>query len=278
MWVYETLHSDIKLALRGDQIYRKKTKYQDCRIYKTPRFGQMLVLDGVIQTTEKDEFIYHEMLTHPLLLMHPNPKKILIIGAGDGGVLREVLKHKVKEVTLVEIDKEIIAFSEKYLPFLNNGAFADKRTRVIIEDGANFAQNTKEKFDIVIVDSSDPIGPAKVLFSKTFYKNIFSILKEKGLMIRQTGAVALQENILKENYKILKKIFPYIAPQLAAVPTYVGGFFSFIIAAKGINFQNIPYAVILKKYSKLKLKTKYYNPQIHFASTKLPNNLKEAVK
>lgn len=278
MWFYETLHSDIRLALQGKQICRKKTAYQDCRIYETSSFGRVLLLDGVIQTTEKDESIYHEMLTHPLLLTHPKPEKILVIGAGDGGILREVLKYNVKKVVLVEIDKEIISFSKKYFPFLSNGAFEDERVKIVIDDGAKFIRKTEEKFDIIIIDSSDPVGPAKVLFSKKFYQGIFSILNDLGLMIRQTGSVMLQLDVLKENYKILKRIFPHTIVQVAAIPTYIGGFFSFVIASKSINLQKMSRKTIVNKYERLNLKTKYYNPEIHFASTKLPNSLKEVIR
>jgi spermidine synthase len=276
MWFYETLYPDIKLGLKGKLIYKKKTPYQDLKIYETPRFGKVLVLDGVVQTTEKDEFIYHEMLTHPVLLAHPKPEKILIIGAGDGGVLREVLKHKkIKKVCMVEIDKAVISASQKYLPSISQGAFRDRRAKIIIDDGAKFIRETKEKFDIVIIDSPDPIGVAKVLFSKKFYQNIFSILKSEGMTIRQTGSTILQPREVKDNYKLLAKVFPVVVVQIAAIPTYIGGFFSFCIASKKINPFSIPYKKLLAKYNQLNLKTKYYNPQIHFASAKSPNYMEE---
>ncbi|MCK5179257.1 MAG: bis-aminopropyl spermidine synthase family protein, partial [Candidatus Omnitrophica bacterium] len=165
MWIYETLYPDIKIGLKGKLLYKKKTSYQDMQIYDTQRFGKLLLLDGAIQTTEKDEFIYHEMITHPVLFMHPKPENILVIGGGDGGVLREVLKHRVKKVILVEIDEKVIKFSERYFPSLSKGAFRNSRVKIVIEDGAKFIRETKEKFDIVIVDSPDPVGVAKVLFS-----------------------------------------------------------------------------------------------------------------
>lgn len=278
MWIYETLHNGVKLALQAKQLCRKKTQYQDCRIYETSAFGKALFLDGVIQTTEADEFIYHEMLTHPPLLSHPQPKSILLIGAGDGGVLREVLKHPIKKVTLVEIDADVIKFSKQYLNFLNKNAFADRRLKIIIDDGAKFAVRTKEKFDLALIDSPDPIGPAKILFSKKFYQNIFSLLTTNGLMIRQTGSTMLQRYVLKENYRIVKKIFPYLAVQVVSVPTYIGGFFSFLIGSKKINPEKLSHQAVLRRYNKLKLKTKYYNPDIHFASLKLPNYLQEVVR
>jgi spermidine synthase len=278
MWFYETLYPDIKLGLRGKLIYKKKTPYQDLRIYKSSRFGNVLVLDGAIQTTQKDEFIYHEMLTHPVLFLHPNPKNILVIGAGDGGVLREVLKHKIKKAVLVEIDEEVIKLSKKYLASICRNSFENKKVEIVIEDGAKFIKNTKEKFDIAIIDSPDPVGVAKVLFSKRFYENIYSVLTPEGIMIRQTGSTILQKGELKQNYNILKEKFRYLAVQLACIPTYIGGFFSFIIASKKIDPYKASYKEILNRYKNLKLKTKYYNPEIHFASLVLPNYVEEELK
>lgn len=275
MWTFETLFPNIKLGLQGKLIHKRKTPYQDLKIYDTPCLGKALVLDGNTQTTEKDEFIYHEMMTHPVLSVHPKPEKVLIIGAGDGGILREALKYPtVKEACMVEIDEDVITASKKYLPFISNGAFEDKRAKIIIGDGARFAAQTKEKFDIAIIDSPDPAGPAKVLFSKKFYQNIFAILKNDGIMIRQTGSTLLQPQEVRDNYKLLSGIFASCAIQIAAIPTYIGGFFSFVIASKKINLNSVPYKKIARQYAKLNLKTKYYNPDIHFAGLKLPNYLK----
>lgn len=279
MWFYERLYPDIKIGVKGKLIYKKKTHFQDLRIYKTPRFGNMLTLDGAIQTTAKDEFIYHEMLTHPVLLSCPNPKKVLVVGAGDGGILREVLKHKVEKAYIVEIDNEVIRTSKRYLPSINDGAFArNRRVEIVIDDGAKFIQRTGEKFDVVIVDSPDPLGVARVLFSKKFYKNINSVLTDKGMMIRQTGSTILQPEEIKQNYRIMKQVFPYVSVQLAAIPTYIGGFFSFLIASKKINPEKVSLGKIQQRYKKLNLKTKYYNPQIHFASRKLPNYLRSIIR
>lgn len=274
MWFYEKLYSDIKLGIKAKLIYKKKTAYQDIKIYSTPVLGKLLLLDGVIQTTEKDEFIYHEMMTHPVLMAHPNPQKVLIIGGGDGGILREVLKYSLKSAYLIEIDEEVIKASKKLLPSICGQAFNDKRAAIIIDDGEKFIRHTKEKFDIIIVDSSDPTGAAKVLFSKKFYQNIFSVLKENGMMIRQTGSTFFQSAELKNNYKLLAKIFPVVTVQIAAIPVYIGGLFSFVIGSKKINPETVSYRKILDRYNKLNLKTKYYNPQVHFAGLKLPNYLK----
>jgi len=275
MWCTETLYPDVKISLKGKLLYKEKTPYQDLKIYKTKRFGNLLLLDGAIQTTEKDEFIYHEMLTHTVMLIHPQPKRILIIGGGDGGILKEVIKYKdVESIYLVEIDKRVIEISQKYLKTICQNAFEDKRVNIIIEDGAKFVKKTKEKFDIVIVDSPDPVGVAKVLFSSKFYKNIFNCLKKDGLMIRQTGSTILQESELEENWKILNKIFPYVWIHLIATPTYIGGFFSLTVASKKIDLFKIDIDKLEKKFNRLKIKTKYYNPYLHIASSVLPEYIR----
>lgn len=281
-WFYEKLYPDVKLGIQGKIVYQKKTPYQDLKIYDTPRLGRMLTLDGTVQTTEKDEFIYHEMMSHPLLLTYPAPQKVLVIGGGDGGVVREVLKHKtVKEVYLVEIDGSVIKNSEQYLPSIcKGGALSEhnRRVKIVVDDGAGFIRNTKEKFDLCLIDSPDPIGVARVLFSRRFYQDIFSILTAQGMMIRQTGSTMWQPDEIRHNYKIVKKIFPFVTVQLAAIPTYIGGFFSFVIASKEIDMERVSYEEIEERYQRAKLRTKYYNPQIHFASRKLPNYLRSIVQ
>ena len=276
MWCTETLYPDVKISLKGKLLYKEKTPYQDLRIYKTERFGNLLLLDGAIQTTEKDEFIYHEMLTHTVMLIHPQPKRVLIIGGGDGGILKEVIKYKdVESIYLVEIDKRVIEISQKYLKTICQKAFEDKRVNIIIEDGAKFVKKTKEKFDIVIIDSPDPVGVAKVLFSSKFYKNIFNCLEKDGLMIRQTGSTILQKSELEDNWKILNRIFPYVWIHLIATPTYIGGFFSLIVASKKIDLFKIDIDKLEKKFNRLKIKTKYYNPYLHIASSVLPEYIRE---
>ena len=276
MWCTETLYPDVKISLKGKLLYKEKTPYQDLRIYKTERFGNLLLLDGAIQTTEKDEFIYHEMLTHTVMLIHPQPKRVLIIGGGDGGILKEVIKYKdVESIYLVEIDKRVIEISQKYLKTICQKAFEDKRVNIIIEDGAKFVKKTEEKFDIVIIDSPDPVGVAKVLFSSKFYKNIFNCLEKDGLMIRQTGSTILQKSELEENWKILNRIFPYVWIHLIATPTYIGGFFSLIVASKKIDLFKIDIDKLEKKFNRLKIKTKYYNPYLHIASSVLPEYIRE---
>ena len=277
MWFKETLYPDVCQGIRGTQIYKKTTPFQKLALYDTSRLGRMLVLDGAVQTTEKDEFIYHEMMAHPVLMAHPRPKKVLVIGGGDGGVIREVFKHAVEKVYLVEIDRDVIEISKKFLKKICKNAFRDKRLEVVVDDGARFIQNTRERFDIAIIDSSDPVGPAKVLFSRKFYRQVFSVLAHNGLMIRQSGSSAFQPDELRGNYKILQEIFPFVTVQLAAIPTYIGGFFSFLIGSKKVNPQQLSCSLIKQKFLALRLKTQYYNPEVHLGSVCLPTYIRRLV-
>ncbi|MBD3245932.1 MAG: polyamine aminopropyltransferase [Candidatus Omnitrophica bacterium] len=278
MWLKETLYDDLRIALRGELVYKKKSPHQDLRVYQSASFGRVLLLDGAIQTTERDEFIYHEMLTHPLLLSVPRPEKVLLIGAGDGGILREVLKHPVKKAVLVEIDREVISLSEKYLSSICGGAFSHPKTEIVIEDGARFLTGTQDKFDVVIVDSPDPVGVAKSLFTPSFYKNIYRVLSSRGMMIRQTGSTFLQKKDMKKHHHTLSKVFPVVTVQLTAIPTYVGGFFSCMIGSKKIDPRTIRKTVLEKRYKSRGLRTQYYNTDMHHASMVMPNYVREEIQ
>jgi len=276
VWFYESLFPLVRLGLKVKKtLVSKKSRYQEIKILDTYQFGRALVLDGIVQTTEEDEFIYHEMLSHLPMVSHPNPEEVLIIGGGDGGILREVLKHPVKEVFLVEIDKEVIEFSKTYLPGVSGNSFDDARTKIVIDDGANFVKERKRKFDVIIIDSSDPIGPAKVLFSSSFYQDAYDALSNgDAIFAQQTGSSFLQADESPNVYERLKKIFPFVTIFLTAVPTYVGGFFSLVLASKGISPIKIQLSKIEERYRKFNLKTRCYNPEIHLASFVLPSYIK----
>jgi len=271
-WVVEKLFPDIQTAYQlKARLHGEDTPFQSMKIVDSVRFGKMLLLDDVVQTTEADEFIYHEMMAHIPLFALQKPENVLIIGGGDGGILREVLKHtSVKKATMVEIDGRVVEFSKKHLSSICKKAFSDKRTNLVIDDGAAFVRNTKEKYDAVIVDSSDPIGPATVLFTKEFYGNVKKILTPKGIMVRQSGSTFYQPKELRENFALLKKIFKYNAPCVFAVPTYVGGFFCLTFSSLGTDPLKAQERNIAKRFSALNLKTQYYNPGIHVASFKAP--------
>lgn len=280
LWFFEDLYNDTAYGFEVSKIIvpRTKTKFQELMILDTPRFGKILILDEIVQFTEEDEAIYHEMMAHWPLFCHPNPKNVLIIGGGDGGVLREVCKHKnVKKIYLVEIDKQVVKVCQKYLPKIANGAFEDKRVRVFYTDAAEFVKDTKEKFDVVIMDTTDPIGPAKSLFSAEFILDTYKILDDGGVLIRQAGSIILQPYELRGSWKQIEIVFgkKNVKTLLISSTTYFGGPFSLVAAIKGsYNFDKLN-TETETKYLKSKIKTFWYSNRIHQASQILPPSIKK---
>ncbi len=275
-WVIERW-KDVETHYRiRSVIHESNSAFQHAKVVESNLYGRMLLLDGIVQATEKDEFIYHEMMSHIPLISHPNPEKVLVIGGGDGGILREVLRHSsIKKVTMVEIDPAVIDICKEYLPMINSGAFDDKRTDIKIADGALFVKETDEKYDVVIVDSSDPIGPATVLFSKEFYGNIRDLLTPDGIMVCQTGSIHMQPDEQRVSYILLKEIFRIVRPYVFAIPTYVGGFFSAMFCSDNIDPCRTDINSLEQKLSASNMKTRYYNPGIHLGAFYVPGFLNE---
>lgn len=250
-------------------LHHENTGFQELSVVDTLQWGRALVLDGALQVSEKDEFIYHEMIVHVAMNSHPNAEKILIIGGGDGGTLREVVKHKsVKSVDMVEIDGRVVENCKKYLPSISC-AFDDRRLNLYLEDGIKFVADTAEKYDIVIVDSSDPVGPAVELYSKKFYENVFNVLKDDGMIVAQSESPIFYTEIFKSIYESLSSIFPETHAYLATVPTYVSGPWSFTIGSKKYD----PIKIIDDRECIHGLK--YYNDGVHRGAFNLPQYIKE---
>jgi spermidine synthase len=246
------------------EIFSGESKFQKIEIFQNKEFGKILALDGMVQLSTKDEFVYHEMLVHPAILSHQNPKRVLIIGGGDGGALREVSKHPVKEIYLVDIDKKVIEVSKKYLPEVSKGAFKDKRLKIFIEDALKFIKGYKNYFDIIIEDLTDPTLITKFCWNIKFYKDIQSALKKDGVAGFQSGY--LKEPFAKKARRDLAKVFPFFVIHKAFVGCFPMDEHTFSFGSKKINFNKISFKDIEKKFKKLKLKTKYYSPKIHFYS------------
>lgn len=252
------------------KIFSGKSKFQKFEIFETPYFGKILTLDGLVQFSTLHEHVYHEMLVHPAFFYCRNPQKILIIGGGDGGVLREVEKYSsVREIFLVDIDKMVIDISKKYLPSLSHGAFSDKRLKVLHQDAMAFVRNYKDYFDVIIYDLTDPTGPSLALWSVKFYNDIRKALKPGGVAGFQTGY--LNENFSKKSLEKLKKVFPHFIAHKAFVACFPSDEHTFSFGSKEVDFENMNLKDIKSKFQKIKLKTKYYNPEIHFASKVFPN-------
>jgi spermidine synthase len=252
-------------------LYRKKTRFQTLEIFETPAFGRVLALDGICQTTEKDEFFYHEMMVHPALFAHGRARKVLIIGGGDGGILEEVLKHKtVERAVMVEIDGAVVDLCRKYLPSICGKAFSDRRTDLIIGDGVKYVAETEEKFDVILVDSTDPIGPAEVLFGDAFYAACKRCLTPRGILVTQNGAPFLQRDEFATTRKRLKKLFKDTGFIFAPVPTYLGGLLALSWSSQDARNRAVPLRTLAARFRKARIKTRHYTPDIHRAAFAVP--------
>ena len=257
-------------------VCREKTDYQDLMIFENPTFGRVLALDGVIQTTQKDEFAYHEMLAHVPLVAHGTAARVLIIGGGDGGILREVLRHRtVKKATLVEIDFAVVERCREHLPGLSDGAFEDSRTELVIDDGVAYAAQSDEAFDIIIVDSTDPAGPGEGLFGGAFYADCKKRLAADGVMAAQSGVPFFQADELVRTGQRLMPFFADVAFYTTAVPTYVGGLMALAFATDNASLRQLPEAVIEKRFAAAGFETRYYTAAVHVAAFALPRFIDE---
>jgi spermidine synthase len=279
-WYQETLYSDVRQGFAVDRIiHREKTEHQDLVIFENARMGRVLALDGVIQTTEGDEFFYHEMMGHVPLFAHGAAERVLIIGGGDGGLLREVLKHKsVKRVVMVEIDPHVIELSRQYLPRLSAGAFDDPRAELVVADGAKYVAEAKERFDVVMVDSTDPHGPGAVLFTAEFYGHCQRCQTERGILVTQNGVPFFQPEEVSTSWERLTPIFPDVSFYLVPVPSYYGGFMSLGWAARTPEHRATGAAALARRFETAQISTRYYNPAIHQACFALPNYVRARMR
>ncbi len=263
-WFYEMHTPNVKLGIRiKEEIAHIKSRYQDIYLFDTYEYGKLLVIDGTVQTTLKDEFIYHEMIVHPPLLTHPEPRRILIIGGGDGGAVREVLKHSPQEVHVVEIDEKVVELSRRYLPELSR-SYEDTRVHLHIQNGVEFIKSN-DGFDVIIIDSTDPVGPAAGLFEREFYRNVKNSLSPGGIVTQQCGTPFYHPEELCGVKNALESVFRYVKIYLAYIPTYPSGMWSFVMAS------DEP----IERRREKNFSTKYYNDDIYSSSMVLPNFIKE---
>lgn len=253
-------------------LHTEQTEFQKLDMVETEEFGNMLILDGMVMTTKKDEFVYHEMVAHVPLFTHPNPVNVLVVGGGDGGVIREVLKHpSVKKATLVEIDGKVIEFSKKYLPEIA-GELENPRVEVIVGDGFMHIAEAENEYDVIMVDSTEPVGPAVNLFTKGFYAGIAKALKEDGLFVAQTDNPWFKVDLIREVQRDVKEIFPIVKLYTANVPTYPSGLWTFTIGSK----KHDPLAVETSRFHDIE--TKYYTKDLHKAAFVLPRFVEDLTK
>lgn len=278
-WFSENLYPDFRQSLQIEEIlFEGKTAFQNAVIFSNARFGRVLTLDGIVQTTEIDEFCYHEMIAHVPIIAHGHAKRILIVGGGDGGALRETLKHPVETTVMIELDEKVVNICREFLPSLNNGAFDDPRTDLRFMDGVKFVAETEEKFDIIIVDSTDPIGPGTALFTPGFYADCAKCLNEPGILVAQSGVTFMQEKEASDTYRRLKSLFVDASLYLTQVPTYGAGYMTFGWGCNSVIPRQTTADEIDRRINGLKLNARYYSPEIHIASFSLPGYVDDLIR
>jgi spermidine synthase len=270
LWFTETLHTGVSQRLAISRlVHQGRTAWQDVIVFDNPVFGRVVALDGALQVTERDEFIYHEMLAHVPILAHGTARRVLIVGGGDGGILRRCLMHGVSQVTMVEIDGEFVRLMRRHVPSIGGDAFDDARTRLVIGDGAEFMRTARD-FDVIIVDSTDPTGPGAVLFSPEFYADCKRALAPGGVLVTQSGVPFLQADELRLVQARLGAAFADATCYQASVPTYYGGAMAFGWASDDAGLRRRDLATLTARHRAAGLATRYYTPEIHQAAFVLP--------
>lgn len=273
LWFTEKQTESFGITAKIRETYvNEQTPFQHLVMLDTEEFGRMLVLDGMVMTTVKDEFVYHEMVAHPALATHPNPKKVLVVGGGDGGVIREIMKHSsVEKAVLVDIDGRVIEYSKKYLPEIAC-ELDNPRVEVQVNDGYMHILNSKNEYDVIMVDSTEPVGPAAPLFERGFYQGIYDALKDDGLFVAQTDNPWFKADLIQKVSRDVKEIFPIVRVYAANIPTYPSGMWTFTMGSKKHDPLKVEEASIPE------METKYYSPRLHHAAFVLPKFVEDLCK
>ena len=274
-WADEEYRGIVRTGFRlKRQVFKGKSPFQTVEIVETAGHGKLLLIDGMTMASERDEFVYHEMIAHVPLFLHPRPRRVLVIGGGDGGTVREVLRHsRVERCVLVEIDGLVVEACRKHLPAIA-ASLSDARCSVRVGDGVQFVRETSERFDVVIVDSTEPFGPAKELFGASFYKDVKRVLTKDGIVVSQAGSPFYEIDTIKGLDRILNKVFPVVDAYLFTNLTYPGGLWAFTYASKGLSpVKDFRPA----RVEAARLPLRWYNAGVHSAAFALPNFVRKAL-
>jgi spermidine synthase len=272
----ERIAAGVFTSYEGELVHRERSPYQTIEVYENETFGRMLMLDGLAQTSERDELFYHEMLVHVPLLIHPEPKRVLIVGGGDGGALRRVLEHQtVQRAVMVEIDERVTEVAREWLAGISAGAFDDPRADVRFADGAAFVRETDESFDVVIVDSSDPIGPGVVLFTTEFYGAVKERLTSGGLLCAQSGSPLFQRDELHRQHAEAIATFADVRLYVGAVPIYPGTLWSYLVAGDRVVVDG---ADASSRAQARSLACRYWTAEVHAAAFALPPVVRDVLE
>ncbi|MDD3213534.1 MAG: polyamine aminopropyltransferase [Eubacteriales bacterium] len=278
LWFSEYHTPDVRFSIRvSAQLHLEESDYQRIAVYDSPEFGRILTLDGVLMLTERDEFIYHEMITHVPMAVNPDIRTVLVIGAGDGGVARELSKYKsIEKIVVAEIDRRVVEVCREYLPQTACG-FNDPRVEPTFIDGLKYVRHTKDKYDLIIVDSTDPSGPGEVLFTKEFYGGCMNALTENGILVNQHESPFYQDDAkaMCNSHKRILSVFPVSRVYQAHIPTYPSGHWLFGFSSRGLHpIRDLKASA----WNALGIQTRYYNTNLHKGSFYLPNYVEEELK
>lgn len=273
LWYTEKQTKNHGITTKINQtIHHDKSEYQTLDVIETAEFGNMLILDGMVMTTDRDEFAYHEMITHVAMNTHPNPKNVLVVGGGDGGAIREILRYpSVEKAVLAEIDGKVIEASKRFFPNIAGG-LDDPRVDIQVADGIQHVRDNKGKYDVILIDSTEPVGPAVGLFQKPFYEEIYGALKEDGIMVAQTESPWFNRDLIRQVFRDISNTFPITRLYTASIPTYPSGLWSFTIGSKKYDPLKVDEA---KLHS---FNTRYYRPELHKALFSLPQFVLELLE
>ena len=279
LWYTENHTDTVRFSIKVKRhIYSAKSPFQQIDFFESKEFGTFFTLDGIMMANEKDEFIYHDMITHVAMATNPEIKKVLIIGGGDGGTAREVSRYKnIERIDMVEIDEMVVRACQKYLPKTACRLEEDKRIKLYFEDGIKFISKIENEYDLILVDSTDPIGPGEGLFTTEFYQNCFKALTENGILVNQHESPYYEKESreMRRAHSKIKKIFPISQVYQFHIPTYPSGHWLFGFASKSLDpIKDLD----ADKWNALGLKTKYYNTNLHVAAFALPNYVKELLE
>lgn len=277
LWFTEMHTPNVKMSIRVDkQLYTEDSEFQRIDVFQSEEFGRFLTLDGIMMLTEKDEFIYHEMITHVAMASNPDVKKVLVIGAGDGGTIRELTRYKtIERIDMVEIDERVVAVCREYLR-KTACRLDDSRVHIYYEDGLKYVRRKENEYDLIIVDSTDPFGPGEGLFTSEFYGNCFNALTKNGILVNQHESPYYSDDAraMQRAHRRIKEFFPICKVYQAHIPTYPSGHWLFGYASKTVD----PLKADADKWNALGLETRYYNTDLHKGCFMIPNYVKELLE
>lgn len=263
----ESLFTDHSQVFGVDAVlHHGHTGLQDALVFRNPTFGRVLVLDGIVQLTERDNHIYHETISHVPLVLHGKSRRVLIIGGGDGGTLKEVLKHPVDDVRLVEIDREVIELAERFFPSVSERAFQDPRASIVVEDARQYVARCPDSFDAILIDSTDPVGPGEQLFSADFYARCRELLAPNGVLVVQSGAAPHNAEHLGRICDVLASTLGAAEPFVAPVPSYPGGMLALVAASRSARTLKTGTKTLQRRFRYLQGQTRFYTPETHRAA------------